>query len=119
MNDKIQLDEQRELDEVQKDGLEKKGIDLNDPQKKDKEKKKEISKLHQAQPNNGQLLMEGSRIPDYKQTVEFAEEQLDERNAVVEAVYEASKLALSTKRKDAKVQTDQACMNNAQMYEYH
>ena len=44
---------------------------------------------------------------------------MDERNAVVEAVYEASKLALSTKRKDAKVQTDQACMNNAQMYEYY
>ena len=91
---------------------------MKDPQRKDKDKKKEISKLHQAQPTNGILLMDGSRIPDYKQTADDFEEQFEETNKIVQAVYEASKEALQTKRKDAKVQTDQACMNNAQMYEY-
>ena len=47
--------------------------------------------------------MEGNRIPDYKQTIDDAENGVEERNAVVEAVYEASKKALMTKRKDVKV----------------
>ena len=68
---------------------------------------------------SAKLLLDPATIDDYEEVVEISMGRQEDRNAYVESLYEVIKSMLTNKQKHQKVQTDQACMNNAIMYDYY
>ena len=70
-------------------------------------------------PMSAKLLLDPATVDEYHEVVEIAMGRQEDRNAYVESLYEVIKSMLTNKQKHQKGQTDQACMNNAVMYEYY
>lgn len=70
-------------------------------------------------PYREDLLLDPTNISELKQSVTESLEGIEDRNEIVENLFNVVKKMLTTKQKSVKCQTDQACMNNAQMYEYY
>jgi hypothetical protein len=62
--------------------------------------------------------MDPTTLPEFVETIDEFAEASEDRNKYVEQLYAAVKQMMATASKSVKIQTDQACMNNAKMYEY-
>mmetsp|Transcript_20354 Transcript_20354/g.31088 ORF Transcript_20354/g.31088 Transcript_20354/m.31088 type:complete len:101 (+) Transcript_20354:108-410(+) len=85
--------------------------------KKDYDRHKRVA-LKQN-PMNAKLLLDPNNIDEFKDALQMSTDRIDNRNEMVQSLYEAIKSMLTHKLESKKVQTDQACMNNAIMYEYY
>ena len=81
-----------------------------DRQKRIALKQNPMSEKHLLDPNN---------IEEFKEAVAMAGSRIDDRNEYVERLYEVVKSMLTSKQASVKTQTDEACMNNAIMYDYY
>ena len=63
--------------------------------------------------------MDPTTLPEFLESLDEFAEASEDRNEYVERLYSAVKQMMATASKSVKVQTDEACMNNAQMYEYY
>ena len=111
-------DDKKEEKELQEEADKKQAeLDGKEYMVKDYDRNKRIA-LKQN-PMSGKLLLDPATIDDYEEVVEISLGRQEDRNAYVESLYEVIKSMLTNKQKHQKVQTDQACMNNAIMYDYY
>ena len=62
--------------------------------------------------------MDPSIIGEFKEAVGMSQQENAQRMETVEKLFDVVKTMMSNKQESKKTQTDQACMNNAMMYEY-
>lgn len=83
----------------------------------DRNKRTAIRKLPEY-PTSGKLLQDPKNISEFKETIQISLAGIEDRNKYVAGLYEAVKGLMTNKQANQAVQTDEACMNNAVMYQY-
>ena len=91
-------------------------LDKKEWMDEDHQRKKRIA-LKQN-PNSTKLLMDPANVENFKDAAQVLTNRVEDRNMQAEDMYNLLKGMLSNKRKDMKTQTEEACMNNAIMYQY-
>lgn len=109
--DKAEEEETREVIDGQK-----KEFDEKPHNAKDYDRNKRIA-LKQN-PNDYSLLHDPGTLPEFKDSIQTQAQLVAIRNEYAESLFNEVKKMLKNKMKSQHAQTEQACMNNAIMYEY-
>ena len=63
-------------------------------------------------------IMDESILPEFNEALDMIESRINDRNELVDNLFETVKKMLSNKMRDANVQTDVACWNGAVTYDF-
>jgi hypothetical protein len=83
---------------------------------KDHDRNKRITLKHN--PRSKALIMDEATVPEFKEAVDIASRRIEDRNELVEGLFQTVKNMLINRMRDATVQTDVGCWYGAITYDY-
>ena len=70
-------------------------------------------------PTVEKFLMDPTSIPELEESIRMLDVREEDKNQYVTRIYQVVQSMLTSQQNSVKCQTDQACMNNAIMYDYY